>query len=54
MARRRLSPLFSRGVFTGVESQRKKSLLPLGDLNRLMTVPVKRREVKEDTAGRFA
>ena len=33
-------PSLFKGVFTGVESQRKKSL-PLGDLNRLMTVPVK-------------
>ena len=33
-------PSLFKGVFTGVESQRKKSLPP-GDLNRLMTVPVK-------------
>ena len=33
-------PSLFKGVFTGVESQRKKSL-PQGDLNRLMTVLVK-------------
>ncbi|WP_050775582.1 site-specific integrase, partial [Parabacteroides sp. D13] len=35
-----------KGVFTGVESQRKKSL-PLGDLNRLMTVPVKGEKLRK-------
>ena len=42
-------PSLFKGVFTGVESQRKKSLPP-GDLNRPMTVPVKG-EVEEDTTG---
>ena len=39
-------PSLFKGVFTGVESQRKKSL-PLGDLNRLMTVPVKGEKLRK-------
>ena len=39
-------PSLFEGVFTGVESQRKKSL-PLGDLNRLMTVPVKGEKLRK-------
>lgn len=32
-------PTLFKGIFTGVESKRKKSL-PIEDLHRLMTVPV--------------
>ena len=39
-------PSLFKGVFTGVESQRKKSLPP-GDLNRLMTVPVKGEKLRK-------
>ena len=39
-------PSLFKGVFTGVESQRKKSL-PQGDLNRLMTVPVKGEKLRK-------
>jgi len=39
-------PSLFKGVFTGVESQRKKSL-PLGDLNRMMTVPVKGEKLRK-------
>lgn len=39
-------PFLFKDVFTGVESKRKKSL-PLEDLNRLMTVPVKEEKLRK-------
>ena len=43
-------PSLFKGVFTGVESQRKKSL-PLGGFESSDDCSGKRREVEEDTAG---